>query len=50
VSRNRKDGADKLVDALWAYRTSFKTLLSMSPYGVVYGKPCHLPVEIDHKA
>ena len=50
MSWNRKDWADKLVDALWAYRTTFKTPLGMSPYTVVYGKPCHLTVEIEHKA
>jgi len=49
ANKNRKDWADKLVDALWAYRTAFKTPLSMSPYRVVYDKPCHLPVEIEHK-
>jgi len=50
VSRNRKDWADKLVDTLWAYKTAFKAPLGMSPYRVVYGKPCHLPVEIKHRA
>jgi len=50
MSRNRKDWADKLVDALWAYRTAFKTPLGMLPYRVVYGKLCHLPVEIEHRA
>jgi len=50
VSRNRKDWADKLVDALWAYKMAFKTPLGMLPYRVVHAKPCHLPVEIEHKA
>ena len=50
VSRNKKDWADKRVDALWAYRTAFKTPLCMSPYRVVYGKPCHFPVQIEHRA
>ncbi|XP_013699880.1 uncharacterized protein LOC106403610 [Brassica napus] len=35
----------KLDDALWTYRTAYKTPLRTTPYHLVYGKACHLPVE-----
>ncbi|XP_076956498.1 uncharacterized protein LOC143631709 [Bidens hawaiensis] len=43
---NNKDWSTKLTDALWAYRTSYKTPIGITLYRIVYGKDCHLPVEI----
>nr|GFB54737.1 reverse transcriptase domain-containing protein [Tanacetum cinerariifolium] len=50
VGENRALCSDKLEDALWAFRTAYKTLIGCTPYHLVYGKACHLPHELEHKA
>ena len=49
VNASIKDWSSKLDDALWAYRTAFKSPIAMSPYRIVYGKQCHLPLELEYK-
>ena len=50
VNTNIRDWSIKLLDSLWAYRTTYKTILRMSPYRLVYCKTCHLLVEFEYKA
>nr|XP_025640510.1 uncharacterized protein LOC112735158 [Arachis hypogaea] len=50
VKPHPKDWSAKLTDALWAYRMAYKMPIGMNPFRLVYGKACHLPVEIEHKA
>nr|GFA12744.1 reverse transcriptase domain-containing protein [Tanacetum cinerariifolium] len=50
IGENRASWSDKLEDALWAFRTAHKTPIGYTPYKLVYGKACHLPIELEHKA
>nr|GFA61423.1 reverse transcriptase domain-containing protein [Tanacetum cinerariifolium] len=50
VGENHASWSDKLEDALWAFRTAFKTSVGCTPYRLVYGKACHLLLELEHKA
>ncbi|GKA82059.1 reverse transcriptase domain-containing protein [Tanacetum coccineum] len=38
VGENRASWSDKLDDALWAFRTAYKTPIGCTPYKLVYGK------------
>ncbi|GKC95541.1 reverse transcriptase domain-containing protein [Tanacetum coccineum] len=49
IGENRASWSDKLDDALWAFRTAFKTSFGCTPYKLVYGKACHLPIELEQK-
>nr|GEW51911.1 reverse transcriptase domain-containing protein [Tanacetum cinerariifolium] len=50
VRENCASWSDKLDDALWAFQTSYKTSNGYTSYKLVYGKACHLPIELEHKA
>ncbi|GJZ63908.1 putative reverse transcriptase domain-containing protein, partial [Tanacetum coccineum] len=50
VGKNRASWSDKLDNALWAFRTAFKTTIGCTHYKLVYGKACHLPIKLEHKA
>nr|GEV34544.1 reverse transcriptase domain-containing protein [Tanacetum cinerariifolium] len=50
VGENHASWSDKLDDTLWAFRTAFKTSIGCTSYKLVYGKACHLPIKLEHKA
>ncbi|GJX62129.1 putative nucleotidyltransferase, ribonuclease H [Tanacetum coccineum] len=50
VGYNSKNWSEKIDDALWAFRTVYKMPTRCTPFRLVYGKACHLPMEIEHKA
>nr|GEW80629.1 reverse transcriptase domain-containing protein [Tanacetum cinerariifolium] len=50
VGENCASWSNKLDDALWAFRKAYKTTIGCTPYKLGYGKVCHLPIELEHKA
>eukprot|EP00253_Pinus_taeda_P013487 PITA_13487 len=47
VNSNRKDWADRLVEATWAYNITWKTTNGFTPYELVYGKKALLSIEFE---
>jgi hypothetical protein len=49
VKENRKDWSKRLLEALWAYKTTWRNTTGFSPYELVYGKSVVFPVEFEIK-
>ena len=50
IATSRKYWSSKLHEALWEYKRAYKTPIGTTPFKLIYGKSCHLPVEREHKA
>lgn len=44
VHSNKKDWAERLVEAIWAYNTTWKTTTRFTPYELVYGNKVLLSI------
>jgi hypothetical protein len=49
VKESRKDWSNRLLEALWAYKTTWRNTTGFSPYELVYGKSVVFPVEFEIK-
>lgn len=45
VSKSQRDWHEKMGEALWAYRTTYRTTTNVTPYSLVYGVEAVLPLE-----
>ena len=48
VNTRRRDWLVKSDDALWDYKTTYKSPIAMSPYRIIFGKPCNLHLELEY--
>ncbi|XP_020681515.2 uncharacterized protein K02A2.6-like [Dendrobium catenatum] len=46
LANNKREWHTKMVEALWAYHTTYKTLTKATPYSLVFGIEAVLPLEI----
>lgn len=49
VSIHKKYWSHRLSEAIWAYRTTWKTPIGFTPFEMVYGKSTMMSIEFEHK-
>ena len=49
VHLHHRDQTNRLQDAVWAYRKTWKTTTRFTPFELLYGKLAMLPIEFEHK-
>jgi len=49
VNMHKKDWVEKLLEALWAYQTTWSNNIGHTPYELVYGKQVLLSIEFHIK-
>lgn len=47
VDKNHRNWHEKLNEALWAYRTTYRTPTQATPYSLVFGAEAVLPLEVE---
>ncbi|XP_020681907.1 uncharacterized protein LOC110099160 [Dendrobium catenatum] len=47
LTKNKREWNTKMAEALWAYRTTYKTPTKATPYSLVFGVEAVLPLEIE---
>jgi len=48
ISNSRKDWANRLIEATWAYNTTWKTTTEFTPYELVYAKKASFSNEFEY--
>lgn len=49
ISIHQRDWGERLAEAVWAYRVTWKTSTGFTPFQLVYGKSAVMPIELEIK-
>ena len=49
IALYKQDWATRLLEAIWAYRTTWKRTIGFTPFDFLYGKLELMPIDFQHK-